>query len=316
LFLLAGAGVNAASLPTFQDFRRIDRVRRMTGQMQSEELMAVMHVAPSLIQQTAAANTNDATMLWGAAELMQDWPKQKELFEQAMSVGGTNAEISLRFACAAARQGDLSLADKWFKRCETNDTENLAPWLGELWVMKKRRTPLKEPFTPSVLAMKFHDYSVAASRARIQVLEAAGYSKYSARRLGFSPDSMLLTMARDLSHPPYEDNARPFLKQLAAAMQKFPAFLLTELVGQTLEGALLASRPDATTDPEVRTRTVELSERREDLKDLLAKVQQNAVDFATEGEMVEYFELVLSDGEENAMKWLLTAVQHQPTEKP
>ena len=52
---LVAAGISltsrarADSLPTFEDFRRVDRTRRMTGQMQSEELLKVTRIDPGLI---------------------------------------------------------------------------------------------------------------------------------------------------------------------------------------------------------------------------------------------------------------------------
>jgi hypothetical protein len=313
VLLAAALPVFAQSLPTFQEFRRIDRLRRLTGQVQSEESLAVMRVNPSLMERTIAAHTNDATVLWGAAELQSDWPKQRALFEQAIAVGGTNAAIALRFAQAACRQGELDAAKPWIVYCQKTDKDNFAPWLVELWMLRKQKKPLKEVSTPSALTLKLQDYSVAASRARIRFLEAAGYCKYSARRVGFSPDSMLLTMARELGQPPVEEGSETVLMQMAQALQKAPPFLLTELIGQTLEGNLLAARPDAATSPEVRARNVEITERREDLKELLADVQRNAVDFATEAEMVQYFDTVLSDGEEAAMKWLLHTVRSKPS---
>jgi len=56
-------------------------------------------------------------------------------------------------------------------------------------------------------------------------------------------------------------------------------------------------------------RQVELDRRREQLKTLLATVEREIVDLATEAEMVRYFDDVLTVGEEVAMKRLAETVR-------
>jgi hypothetical protein len=182
-----------------------------------------------------------------------------------------------------------------------------------LWVLRQRKEPLKPSKPAESWTTHFRDYSVEATRARIKLLEAAGYSAYVARRLGLSPDSIALTMARDMGKPPLEDEALPILKYAARAMQENPPFLLTELVGQSLERILLASRKDAETSPEVRFRVVEMDERREAIKQLLGDMERNTVDLATEAEMVRYFDDALAIGEEATMKRLAEAVRSKTT---
>ena len=86
----------------------------------------------------------------------------------------------------------------------------------------------------------------------------------------------------------------------------------SQLVGQTIERALMGLRPDADSSVEVRYRSVELDKRREELKALLADIERNTVDFATEAEMVQYFDNVLNSGEETAMKKLAETVRGKP----
>jgi hypothetical protein len=71
----------------------------------------------------------------------------------------------------------------------------------------------------------------------------------------------------------------------------------------------MASRPDADRSPEVRFRTTELDARREELKALLSDVERNVVDFATETEMIRYFDDLVANGEETAMRNLALAVR-------
>ena len=66
------------------------------------------------------------------------------------------------------------------------------------------------------------------------------------------------------------------------------------------------------TSGEVSLRSVELDRRRDDIKALLSAVERNIVDVATESEMVQYFNDVLSLGEELAMRRLAATVQHRP----
>ena len=105
------------------------------------------------------------------------------------------------------------------------------------------------------------------------------------------------------------------MKEAAQSLQRRPLFLLWEFVGQTIERALMARRPDADTSVEVRYRGAELDNRREELKNLLADVERNTVDFATEAEMVRYFDDVLGIGEEAAMKKLAETVRRQGAPK-
>src|ERR1700683_4019654 len=73
----------AQSLPTYEDFRRVDRMRRLSGQLETEELLKLTQVDRRLIERTAAA-TNDFRVKWGAAELISSWPIKREMFEKAL----------------------------------------------------------------------------------------------------------------------------------------------------------------------------------------------------------------------------------------
>jgi hypothetical protein len=85
--------------------------------------------------------------------------------------------------------------------------------------------------------------------------------------------------------------------------------LLSEFVGQTIERALMGLRPDADTSVEVQFRSIELDKRREELKSLLTDVERNTIDFATEAQMVRYFDDLLDKSEEEAMKRLAETVR-------
>lgn len=307
-FLLA-ALLLAASLPTFEDFRRVDRVRRFTGQLHTAELLEVTHVDPVLIIRTAQQKPDDPKALWAAAELLADWPRKRALFESARQASGTNVNmmIQLRYACAAAQNRDFDTALSLLRDCQKRDPGNLVPWLGELWVLRQQKQPI--PALQPASWAAFRDGAAEAAHARIRLLEAAGYSAYSARRLGFMPDVFVVSMARDLSPPPVNTNAAPVLLAVAKSMQESPTFLLTEFVGQTLERGVLASRPDAQTSPQVSYRMMELDKRREELKALLTDLERNTVDVATESEMTQYFDNVLTIGEEAAMKRLAESVR-------
>jgi hypothetical protein len=309
LFLLI---VLAASLPTFDDFRRADHERRTTGQFQTAESMRLTQIDAGLIVRTASQHADDPQMLWGAAELLADWSKQEPMFESALRASGTNVAVALRFACAAAQHSDFGLAVQWLRPCEQKDEGNTAPPIAELWALRRQRLPEKLSHPPQNRPADFRDYSVEATRARIKLLEAAGYSPYSARRVGFNPGSILLSMARDLGKPPVADDALPLLQDAAKAMQRGPTFLLTEFVGQSIERNLLALRKDAATNEEVQSRVADMNGRREALKELVAAVERNTIDLATEQQMVNYFDNVLSLGEETAMKKLAEAVRHGP----
>jgi hypothetical protein len=303
----------ADSLPTYEDFRRVDRTRRMTGQMQTEELLKVTRIDPGLIARTVRAHDNDPQMLWAAGELFTDWPTRSEMYRQALAADGTNTAVALRFACIAIQHSEFELASFWLGYCELHDSDNTAPWLAEIWMLQHQERSMKPSREPLSRTTEFRDYSVEATRARIRLLEAAGYSAYSARRLGFSPESPVLVMIRDLVKPPIPDEAVPLLKSAAKSMQARAPFLLDEFVGQSIEGALMAMQQDAATSETVRFRFVEMEGRRKALQDLLASVDRGVADFATEPEMVQYFDNVLSEGEEAAMKDLTAAVRHAPS---
>ena len=95
-------------------------------------------------------------------------------------------------------------------------------------------------------------------------------------------------------------------------MQERPMYLLTELVGETLERAATAAGVEGQTGAEVSMRNVELDSRREEIKALVTAVERNAVEVATETEMVQYFNDVLNLGEEVAMRRLAGKVGGKP----
>jgi hypothetical protein len=315
LLLLAlsfAPNIRAGDLPTFEDFRRIDLTRRITGHLQTAELMDVSHISSDLIFATVRKYTNDILVTWGAAELLTKWSDRRVLFESALTATSNSVPIALRYACAAGIQGDYDLALKWAKFCQQNDDDNTLPWLLELWILGKRKQPQMFAQNPAVWASSFRDYSIDGSQARIRLLEKAGYSAYSARRLGFKPDSDALTILKELGRPPIEETVRILLKETASYLQQRRQFLLTELVGETLERTLMALRDDADRSVEVRVRSEEIDQRRDELKQLLGEVERNTIDYATEKQMVEYFNDVLSLGEEDAMKRLALSVR-RPT---
>jgi hypothetical protein len=305
----------AQQFPTFEYFRRVDQARRLTGQLQTAELLSVSQIDAGLIRRTAEQHSDDATILWGAAELLSDWSSKRELFERALHVGGTNVAVALRFACVAAKVQKFEIALSWLQQCQEKDADNMVPWLVEMWVQRKQKQPLEQSKPMETWTTHFRDYSVEASRARIKLLETAGYSAYAARRLGFSADSAGLTMVREMGKPPLDGAALPILKSAAKAMQENPPFLLDELVGQSLERTLLANRKDADTSPQVRFRVLEMDERRAAIKQLLADMERNTVDLATETQMVHYFDDVLTIGEEPAMHRLADAVRGKPSSR-
>jgi hypothetical protein len=117
-------------------------------------------------------------------------------------------------------------------------------------------------------------------------------------------------MAQDLSRDKVAQQATPFLLAAAQAMQHRPTFLLTEFVGQTFERAALAALPSP--DEEEREKQLEaLDARRDTLKQLVAVTEQRVGDLATEASMVQYYDHVLSLGEETAMKKLAEDVRRQ-----
>jgi hypothetical protein len=123
------------------------------------------------------------------------------------------------------------------------------------------------------------------------------------------PDTPVLAMARDCADRRIDKASVPLLLAVARAMQDRPVYLVTELVGQSLERAAIQVGVEGQTSAEVSLRTVELEGRRDKIKGLLAAVGDKVVDVATESEMVEYFDNVLSLGEELAMRRLAEAVQ-------
>ena len=309
--LLAPIARAQQRLPDFEDFRRIDRTRRLTGQLQTAELMQVMHIDSSLVLRVTQQNTNDVRLLWGAAELIPDWSRKRELYLAAMRAGLSNDAVRVRLMCAAAQNHDFELARATIQLSKRPEDTNILPWLCEIWMrlQEKRAT---DDLAPAGWTSDFRDFSADAARERIRVLEAAGYSQYAARRLGFMPDMYAINIARDLGQPPVDTNAAPVLLRAGRAMQQRSPYLLVELVGQTLERGVLASREDADRSAEVRVRNAEIDQRRNELKALLADVEQNAVDLATEKEMVRYFDDVLNVGEENAMHRLAESVHGAP----
>ena len=69
--------VRAGGLPTFEQFRQVDRVRRMTGQLQTAELLEVTQIKAQLILDTVAKHPADWQIQWGAAELLVEWPTKQ-----------------------------------------------------------------------------------------------------------------------------------------------------------------------------------------------------------------------------------------------
>lgn len=266
--------------------------------------MALTHVNPKLIGRVATENSGDPEVLLGVAELRgSDWPV-------ALEAGGTNVVVALRFACASAVKHDDPTALRWFRFCQTNDTGNLVPWLGELWVLRQQGE-MPDAFHPPARLTEYRDYAIPAARARVRVLERVGCTPYAARRIALMQNTFVESMAQDLSREQVVRQAAPFLLTAARAMQHRPTFLLTEFVGQTLERAALAGT-SRTGEEESGMRIEELDARRDELKELVSVTEQRAGDFATEPAMVQYYDDVLSLGEESAMKKLAQAVRRGP----
>ncbi|MEI6083220.1 MAG: hypothetical protein WCS70_02850 [Verrucomicrobiota bacterium] len=304
----------ADDLPTFEDFRRIDRTRRLLGQLQTAELLAVNQIDTKLILRKVQANSNDVRVVWGAAELVVLWPQKQQMFEAAMRLSSNSVPVTIRYACAAARQGESELALRLARFGQEHDSDNTVPWLIELWVLSSKKQPPQFATAPASAPTVFRDYSSEASEARIRLLEKAGYSAYAARRLGFKPDSEALQIAKDLCRPPLAEPAKPLLQESAGYLQHRRQFLLCELVGQTIERTLFALRADADRSVEVRIRTGEMEKRRDELKQLLADMERNTVDYATEKQMVQYFDDLISLGEEDAMRSLAAVVRRPAPE--
>jgi len=296
-------------LPTFMDFRRMDQTRRLTGQLQTAELLKITRLDPELIAGVVLRNTNDAQLAWGAAELLTEWPARRALFETALAAMSNRVSVALRYACAAARQGEYDNALKWARFCQAQDGDNTVPWLVELWILAQRKLGQHLEQSPPVWTTNFRDYTADACRARIRVLELAGYSAYSARRLGFKPDSDALFIVQNICKPPFDEATKRLLRSSGESLQQQRQFLLGELIGQTLERTMLALVPDADRNGEVRARLETIGTRRERLRQRLADIERNTVDYATEAQMVQYFDDVLAAGEEAAMQKLIGSVK-------
>ena len=266
--LASGFWVSASGgtgLPSFEDFRRIDQARRKSGQRVTDELLRASRIDAGLILRTAQQHADDPKLLWGAAELLANWPEQRKLFEQALAATGTNTGIALRFACAASKHDDAEVALPWARVSQKIDNDNTAPWVAELWWLGRQNQPMMRTNAPAVWTANFRDYSVEASRARIRLLEAAGYSPYAARRLGVGADSPALTMARELTRPPVDEVTATVLTQTAQVLEGQRQFLIAELVGQTIERSLWMTRPRFGTGAAFEHRNEELEKRREEL---------------------------------------------------
>jgi len=303
------ADASAQQLPTYEDFRRVDRLRRMTGQLETAELLKVTQIDRGLIERVAQRATNDYQMVWGAAELITDWPTKRALFETALTSSKTNAQVALRYACAATEHRDYRTAGPLLRAVEEADSANIVPWFVEMKLLQAQNKGLADLRTPPSWAMRYRDFAPDAARARIHTLEAAGYSPYAARRLGFMPDMTVLAMARESAEKPIPKPAARMLLTLARAMQDRPVYLVTELVGQTLERAASGAGQDEQSSAEASSRAMELDQRRDEIRLMLSAVERNVVDIATEAEMVQYFNNVLSMGEETAMRRLTEMVE-------
>lgn len=265
-----------------------------------------MRIDSNKVARLAAQNPANPEVLLGAAELGGDWPA-------ALAASGTGVVVTLRFACASAVKRDYPTALHWFRYCQTNDTGNIVPWLGELWVLRQQ-DKLPDSFRTPEGAIAYRDYAVLAARARVHVLEVTGYSPYAARRIGLMQNTFVESMAQDLSRDSsVQKLATPFLLNAARAMQHRPTFLLTELVGESLERAVLAAKPDAN-EEESDKHFAEIDARREELKQLVATTERRTADFATESDMVQYFYDVLGFGEEIAMKRLQLSIHGIPVQ--
>ncbi|HVM59479.1 MAG TPA: hypothetical protein VMV72_01305 [Verrucomicrobiae bacterium] len=306
----------ADQLPTFEDFRRVDQMRRTTGQLETAELLRLTQIDRAAIERVARQATNDYQLVWGAAELIGDWPIKRALFESALAASGTNLEIELRYACAAVAHHEPAAALPLLHAVENGDTANIVPWFVEFNALQTQARGLADWKMPPTWAIRYHDYSPEAARARIHTLEAAGYSPYSARRLGFMPDTPVLVMARDCADRGIDKAAAPLMLRVANAMQDRPTYLVTELVGESLERAVILAGTEQHTNSapegvsaEASLRLEQLQRRRDEIKSLLSIIGSNIVDVATEAEMVEYFNNVLALGEELALKRLAEAVR-------
>ena len=265
--------------------------------------MALTRVDPKLLAKVAVENGDDPELLFGLAELGGDWPR-------ALEINHTNSVIALRFACFRATKHNDEAALRWFRYCQTNDTNNVVPWLGEFWVLR-RQDKLGDAFRPPGSATNYRDYAAPAARARVRVLEKAGYTPYAARRIAIMQNTWVEPMVQTLSRMPVTPGTAPFLSNAARAMERNATFLLTELVGQTLERHVLETMRDAGEEKIVK-QLDEIDDRRDELKRLVSSTERNVIDLATEPEMVQYYDDVLALGEEMAMRRLATAVRGKP----
>ncbi len=309
--IVAGTVRAAGELPGFDEFRRMDRMRRLTGQLQTAELLDLTRVNPAGIKAVLEKHPHDFQMLWGAAELLTSAEDRKTSYQSAIEFSGTNIAIVIRYACAAVAARDFDSALTWSRYAQKKDADNLLAWLVEMSVLRQQGRATETVSLPAS-ANRLRDYAVEAARARIKVLEAMGYSRYAARRLGFVPEQHPLTVIRDMSQAGFREEDGPTVRAAGQFMQELATFLLQELVGQTLERAALRARSDAATSPEVRFRNVELDQRRDLLRAILADVERHVVDYATEEEMVEYFDWVLEKGELAALKKLSQSPHRLP----
>jgi len=311
--LLLASISSAQNLPTFDDFRRVDRLRRATGQFQTAELLKVTQIDGGLIQRVSRQATNDYQVVWGAAELIDAWPIKREIFESAVMLSQSNREVVLRYACAAAQNYDTDTAMPLLHAAEKGDSDNIVPWFVELQLLSDPKAfgpdARKNWKAPPLRAMRYRDYAAGAARARIRTLEAAGYSAYSARRLGFVPDMPVLAMARACAEKPIDKSVAPMLLTMARAMQDKPIYLLAELVGESLERATIASGVDDPADNGASSRSAQLAERRDGIKALVSAMELKIVDLAAESEMIQYYDNVLSLGEEVAMHRLAGTIR-------
>jgi hypothetical protein len=296
--------VLAGQLPTFEDFRRVDRERRHSGRLLSAELIELSRVDRQLIGTTAAENPDDVELLLGAAELSGDWTR-------ALEANGTNNVVALRYTLSLLAGGEFDKADAWLERCRKNDAANVVPLMGTLWLLRKQGNAL-DAFQPPAETILFDDYQPQAIRARVRLLEKAGYSPYAARRISHARESFAVTMAQDLTRENAEGDVQPFLLRAAQAMQRQPTFLLQELVGQSLEGTMLMRRSDARADPQHDQRIEQLQDRRLEIQDLVSAIERAIIDLATESELVTYYDEILTLGEETALKRLARAVRQHP----
>jgi len=302
-----------AGLPTFDAFRQMDSERRTSGQLHTTKSLNLMRVDPALILRVAEQHRNDPQIQWGAAELIGDWAQRRPQFETALAVSGTNADIALRFSCVAAQVGEMDIAQTLLRHCQKTAPSNAVPWLVTSWISSKQGAPL-DAIQPPVYATQFNDAMIQATIARIRALEAAGYSPYAARRLGILSANMTFPpMLRELAKKRLPDPIARLLLTTAQAMQHEKLFIM-ELVGQTVEKSLLQARSGAETNTEITARLEHLAARRESIKRVATDVGR-IVDAATEQEMVQYFDDVLTFGEEEAMNRLARAVQNRTATK-